>query len=188
MSTNLPPHHPFGQSANAFQTGASEPQRSSGMKIGLWVLAIFGGVIFLCCGVGMIGAMYIGMKSPETSVYAGNQIPNRFLETATEVGALEPGEKVRFFYSDALLEIRNGFYFVSDRSVVVYIEDGRDEPLTKLTFGQIKDIGIIRDTSFLEDSQILLTTVDDEVIAFPVSSEFDRDQKFFDAIEEKTAK
>jgi hypothetical protein len=110
------------------------------------------------------------------------------LETATEVGALEPGEKVRFFYSDALLEIRDGFYFVSDRSVVVYIEDGRDEPLTKLTFDQIKDIEIIRDTSFLEDSQILLTTVDDELIAFPVSSEFDRDQKFFDAIDEKIAK
>ncbi len=150
-----------------------------------WIAGGFAVVMLICCGGIGVGVMYIGIAGPETSVYVGNQVPERFLSTAREVGALDDDEKVRFFYSDSLVNIREGFYFVSDRKVAIYIEDGRETPLISVAFDDIASANISRDESFFEDSQIMIETTDGELIAFPVSSEFDRDEAFFKAIEEK---
>ena len=155
-----------------------------GSNVLWWVLGGMGMVALICCGgfVAVIG--YFSAVTPETSVYAGNQVPERFLETAREVGALDPGERVRFFYSDALVDVREGFYFVSDKKVVVYTDDGRAEPMIAINFDDIANAEISRNESFFEDSQITIETKDGQYIAFPVSSEFERDQLFFDAIDE----
>ena len=175
------------QSANlsnpfAHHPPQSAPQRSNAL---LWILGAGGILCFICCG-GIIGGItYIGIASPETSAYTGNQVPTRFLNTAREVGALDANENVRYFYSDSLFDIREGFYFVSDKKVVIYIEDGRESPLTAIPFDKIADAQLSRDESFFMDSQITLETKDGEFIAFPVSSEFDRDQAFFDVIQDE---
>ena len=36
-----------------------------------------------------------------------------------DVGALAPSESTDHFYSDSLVDIRDGFYYFSDRRVVV---------------------------------------------------------------------
>ncbi len=174
---NADPSNPF-----AHHPPQPTPRRSNTL---LWVLGIGGVLCFICCG-GMIAVIaYIGVTSPETSVYTGNQVPSRFLDTAKEVGALDANEKVRYFYSDSLFDIREGFYFVSDKKVVIYIEDGRESPLTAIPFSEIADAQLSRDESFFMDSQITLETNHGEFIAFPVSSEFDRDQSFFDVIQDE---
>jgi hypothetical protein len=150
---------------------------------------VFGaGIAFLvvCCGGLVAGLAYVGVVGPETSVYVGNQVPERFLKTAREVRALEEGEQVRFFYSDGFTNIRDGFYFVSDQKVVIYIEDGRELPLTAIPLDKIEHVELSRDESFLNDSEITIETTDGDYFAFPVSSEFDRDEAFFRAIEDTT--
>jgi hypothetical protein len=139
---------------------------------------VVGMSVFTCAGL----VVYVGAVGPETSVYPGNLVPKRFLTSMRDVGALEEGEQIDFFYSDGFTDIRNGFYFVSDRKVVIYAEDAGDTPLTVVTFDEILDAHLVRDTSFLEDSEIVLELDDGRVLPFPVSSERDRDILFHEAI------
>lgn len=178
--------NPFAQEYQPSQPGRGNSGRgkSGRAKSGLvlWVLGGGAAIMLICCGGMFGGLVYIGVQGPETSVYVGNQVPNRFVQTAKDVGALQEGERVRFFYSDALTNIRDGFYLVSDTSVVIYIEDGRAEPLQVIPFGDIENADLYRETSFIEDSEIMIETKDGNFVAFPVSSEYDRDQQFYDAI------
>ena len=102
-----------------------------------------------------------------------------------EVGGLEDGEKVEFFYSDGVIDIKQGFYYVSDRKVVIYSEDGRDPALRIIKFEDIKQVELSKSNSTLDDSAIMMKLTDGEWIDFPVSAEHNRDQLFFDAIQEK---
>jgi hypothetical protein len=140
--------------------------------------------IFGCCGI-MAFFGYVGAVGPDTSVYTANRIPQRFMDTIDDVGALDEDEKILYFYSDAMTDILDGFYFVSDKKVVIYSHSFGDEPLTAIAFDDIVDADLYRDESFFDDSEITLYLKDDQVLSFPVSSDSDRDQQFFDAIYEK---
>jgi hypothetical protein len=170
---------------NPFAQQSAAPPQTRRSNLLLWVVGLMGVMVAICCGgTMMIG--YIGVKGPETSVYTGAQVPASFQATAKEVGALEEGEKIRFFYSDAWADIRDGFYFVSDRKVVVYTEVDSDTPLTIVEFDEIEEIELHRNESFLEDSVITIELKDGNWVSFPVSSELDRDEHFYDAIRKKT--
>lgn len=160
---------------------ASGPARRGAHPL-LWILAAMALVAFLGCGGIMALLGYVAAYGPETSVYTGNRIPARYLETIKSVGALDNDETIFYFYSDALTDIRDGFYFVSDKKVVIYIEEAGQSPLTAVPFDQIRDTEIYRNEDFFEDSQITLYLEDGQILSFPVSSEFDRDQQFYDAI------
>ncbi|MDI1451594.1 hypothetical protein [Polyangium sp. 6x1] len=145
-------------------------------------LILLAGVLFASCG-GTVGfVMYVGTVGPDTKVYASNEIPRRFLDQVRSHGLLEPDETIKFFYSDALTDIDDGFYFVSDRKVVVYIEEAGDKPATIVPFAKIADAELHREDSFLTDSIITLTLDDGTTVGFPVSNELGRNEKFFDAI------
>lgn len=171
------PHNPFTES---FQQQTQTP--TTAFK---WIFLIFGVVTVVCCGGLLVGLMVIGVVSPETSVYKGNQVPPRFLETAREVGALDPGESVDYFYSDGLLDVREGFYLVNDKKVVIYSNDGGDPALVVLPFEQIESAELTRNESFVEDSYIFIETTDGEYHVFPVSSEQKGDVLFHRAIEKQ---
>ena len=148
----------------------------------VWILILLAVLFVLPC-TGLLAVLaYIGAQGPETSVCAGNQVPAAYIDTMKEVGAIDEGETILYFYSDALLEIRDGFYFVSDRKVVIYSEEAGDPPLIKVAFDEIQDLDLARDESFFTDSEITLVLMDGRVLAFPVSSEKGNDQRFFDAI------
>ena len=115
------------------------------------------------------------------------QTPRRFIDTMRRVGALDDEETVLYFYSDALTDIRDGFCFVSDKKVPVYSEGFGESPLMVVRFNEIEDLEVCRDESFFEDSDITLQLKDGRPVSFPVSSELDKDVKFFDAIKEAVA-
>jgi hypothetical protein len=163
-------------------TQPQPPRRSSGLW---WLLGGCGTLVVLGCGGLLAFVIYLGTYGPETSVYTGNRIPARFIKTMESVGALDPGETILYFYSDAMGDIRDGFYFVSDRKVAVYLQGTGDSPLTKIPFDQIAEADLYRNESFFEDSEITLRLKDGQIISFPVSSEYERDQQFFDAIQDR---
>ena len=150
-----------------------------------WFLGGIAAATIIGCG-GMIAYIgYIGAYGPDTAVYTGNRIPTRFIQTMKEVGALDQDEQILFFYSDAMTDIRDGFYFVSDQRVVIYSTVTDGDPLTLIPFDEIAEVEIYRNESFLMDSEITLTMQDEAILSFPVSSEYDRDQMFFEAIQER---
>ena len=147
-----------------------------------WLLIVVGAIVLLMCAgvIGFIG--YVAAVAPDTKAYTGNEVPSKYMTVVRDLGLLEPGEQIRFLYSDALGDIKDGFYFVSDRKVVVYIADA-STPATKVPFTRIVDAEIDRSDSFFEDSTITLTLDDDSVVTFPVSKELDRDKLFHEAIQ-----
>ena len=166
-----------------FSESGSPPRRKSGVV--WWILGGVAVSTLLGCGGIFAVLLYLGFATPETSVYTGNRIPKEYMQTMKEVGAVGNGEKVQFFYSDAMTDIRDGFYFVSNLKVLVYAQGEGNEPMQAIPFDQIENAEIYRNDSFFQDSEITLYLQDDEIISFPVSSEFDRDQKFFDAIQSR---
>jgi hypothetical protein len=145
---------------------------------------IFGGIGCLGILVLFAGLAYIGFTGPETSVYQGRNVPERYVSSMRELGALEEDEELLYFYSDGGFGIEEGFYFVSDTKVCIYI-DGVAEPLQKIRFDEIERVELEREESFFLDSQITLHLNDGTEVWFPVSSELERDVGFHAAIEER---
>ena len=180
MQDSFQPQPPLGE------YGSYQPRARSGAPVWLWLLLGGGLLICLPCGGGLIWVIYLGVYGPETTVYAGNEVPNRFIATMKDVGALDEEEDVLYFYSDAMSDVRNGFYFVSDKKVAIYTEAAGGTPLTVVRFEEIADLELYRNESFFEDSRITLQLKDGRPVSFPVSSETGGDQRFFDAIKSRT--
>ncbi len=99
------------------------------------------------------------------------------MSTIRGLNLLEDGEQIRFFYSDAILDITDGMYFFTDRKVVVY-GSGLENPAIITPYSMIAAIELAFDDSFFNDSLITLTLVDDTYVSFPVSSESGGDKPF----------
>ena len=92
-------------------------RRISGwLKVFLICVSLLGVV----CGGGILFLMYVAIIGPATCVYPPGQTPQRFLTVAKEVGGLQTGENVEFFYSAGFIDVKEGFTYVSDQKVVVY--------------------------------------------------------------------
>lgn len=158
------------------------PERVRRGRTSCWVkiLLLSAASLVLVCGGGMLFVVYIGVMGPATHVYSPGQTPQRFLKVAEELGGLQPGETVEFFYSVGFIDVAEGFTYVSDQKVVSYDPEG-EPPLVATEYRDIRDLELERDESFLGDSLITLET-EDSYIVIPVSSEMDRDVEFYEAI------
>ena len=150
---------------------------SKALKIaGLGLVLLVGGLIMALTAIAYIG--------PDTSVYPGRQVPKRFVATIRALNLLQEDEQIRYFYSDALLDIRTGFYFVTDKNLVLYSNEWA-EPAMIIPLDQIASLDAVYDDSFFEDSSVFVTTVSGMEVSFPVSSEKGLDKKFVGAVQQK---
>jgi len=177
-------------SSSPWQTGwqvqrpPAPPPKKKRLPGWAWALIVVGGLVLLSC-TGLVGFLiHVGSVGPETKVYTANEVPARFADTLRQLKLLEPGEQIRFFYSDALKDIRDGCYFVSDRKVAVYNRSSAT-PATTVKFDQIADVQLDSSGSKWEDGSITMTQKDGNTVAFPVSSEQGRDKLFYKAIKDR---
>lgn len=126
----------------------------------------------------------VSCNTPETYVYLGHQVPKKYLEEIQELKLLNNSEKIKYFYSDGLNDIKEGFYLVTDQHLVLYAEEW-EQPSMILEFEDILSLDAEFDDSWLYDSFIILTT-DNYEVEFPVSSEKGRDRLFYEYLKEKT--
>ena len=111
-------------------------------------------------------------------------MPQKYIDEIEQLGILEPGESIKFFYSDAMLDIKAGMYFFTDRAVVVYsTEIDPQQPLTRFTYADIVDISHDDTDNFWTDSIIWIETAE-EFIYFPVSNEAGGDEQSFKLLTE----
>jgi len=130
------------------------------------------------------GLVYVGTVGPETFVVPGPQVKLGHLKEIRRLGLLEPGEQIKYFYSDAFVDIKGGFYFVTDRRLVLY-SDGWVTPAAIIGFSNIADLSIAYRGSFFEDSQVTVELDDGDVFWFPLSSERGGDKRFFEYAEKR---
>ena len=153
------------------------------------VLIILGILAVLALGLAAaaIGALYyIGANGPETFVVTGEQMTGSQVAVIRELGLLEEGEQIRHFYSDALLDIRDGMYFVTDRRLVLF-DDDWEEALLAAPFAAIEDVAAEWSDSFLIDSMLTVSLVDGRIWTFPMSSEHGGDEQVFEYLRERIA-
>lgn len=120
-------------------------------------------------------------RSPDTSIYRGKDIPNRFIDTINSLDLLDEDEQIKYFYSDAMYDIKGGFYFISNKRVVLYGDD-REELIEIISFNQIKSVEADYYESIYDDTEVTVFTHSYMVYRFPLSSEGDLDQSFINAI------
>jgi len=160
---------------------ALRPGSAADQKRGPWMYAAIG------CGslVVLVATLLIILGSfvPETAVIPGRQLKAEYASVVEELGLLDPDEKILFWYSDGLFSVKEGFYFFTNKKVVVYRQD-YEEPAVIVTYSEIEDIEITRNLSFFEDSEITLILADG-VVFFPVSSDNDGDLRFVDLLIKK---
>ena len=128
--------------------------------------------------------IFIGMVSPETSIYLGNEVPEKFIKTARDSDLLDEGETIQYFYSDAVFDVKASMYFLTDRKLVLQSKDWQ-EPTIAIPFSEIESLDIFRDTSFFVDSTIFITTKAGDEYSFPLSSEKDLDERFYETLKAK---
>lgn len=150
-----------------------------------WTLIACGALSLV--GLVFFGAlMYVGDTGPEIYVEEGAQLDDDTLAAIREVGALEDGDRVVFFYSDGIFDPREGMYLTTERHVALHVAD-RDPPTEIFPYATITSARLDRDESFLEDSTIHLELDDGDVWWFPVSSEGDLDVVMYEDLERRIA-
>ena len=159
---------------------APEVSARGGSRRWIWIL---GGTI-AALGVALVaGLVLIGIHAPDTKVIPGGQVPKLFAEQIRRLGVLEEEEQIRFFYSDALLNIEDGFYLLTDRQVVVYSRRF-EEPAIRVPFAEIESLDADWSDSWWTDSQISLELRNQETVGFPLSIEGGGDKRFYKALQE----
>jgi hypothetical protein len=140
------------------------------------VFYVVSGIAVLFIGL-FIWLIVISANGPGTEVIPGRQLKAKYVEFALNEGLVEPNEQIQFWYSDAFSDFTDGFYFFTDKKVVVYNKTW-DEPALLMPFDSIQDISFKSNPSFLEDSQLFLELTDGTYVNFPVSSDNGGDQRF----------
>jgi hypothetical protein len=127
------------------------------------------------------GLAYVGAVGPETHVVSGKQIPQRFIREMRSLGLLEEGETVQHFYSDALLDIKDGLYAATDRKVVLYSQDW-DPPAICVAYSEIADLAVQYSDSWLVDGELTLLLTDGSSASIPLSKERGGDRRFVEYV------
>ena len=131
-----------------------------------------------------IGLVYIGIVGPETFVVSGKQVTKRHLQEIRALGLLDADEAIRYFYSDGLLDIREGLYLVTAKKLVVYSSEW-ENPAVIIPFGEIVALAIEYNDDWLEDSYVSVTLTDGSEVLFPLSSERGGDKKFYEYLQSR---
>ncbi|MDG1332577.1 MAG: hypothetical protein P8P74_09625 [Crocinitomicaceae bacterium] len=145
------------------------------MNRALLITLISVGVVFLA---GIIALSYIGAKGPETFIYKNNEVPTSFRKQMLDMDLISKEEKIIYFYSDALMDITDGLYVLTDQHLILYSKQW-EEPETIIGFSEISSLNIDYDDSFLIDSYVVVETDYGMMVEFPLSSEKGRDKEFY---------
>ncbi len=144
-----------------------------------YVAASIGGFIAFI----FIGLALLGIITPETEVIPGRQLKAKYVNFVREHRLLGPSETIEFWYSNGFPSFENGFYFFTNKKVVLYNEDW-EEPVIEVKLHEILDIEYYENPSVLEDGYVQIQLMDNSTVIFPLSSENDGDQKFIKRLKE----
>lgn len=103
-----------------------------------YVTASIAGVLMLA----LIALFVVAALGPDDAVVPGKQLKARYVREIQGLGLLDKNEELTYFYSDAFYSIRNGFYFFTDKKVVLYNEDWASASII-VPYGAITNIELI---------------------------------------------
>jgi hypothetical protein len=134
---------------------------------------------FLAIIVIIVGILSVAVAlGPNAEVVPGKMLEGKYVDFLRENRLIAPSEQIEFWYSDAFIDFREGFYMFTDKKVLLYNKEWKKPSIT-IPFSSISDIQFQKEPSFLENSEITLTLSDDSIVFFPLASDNNGDEKFF---------
>lgn len=157
------------------------PSRTGGIPLWLIVLlSVVGVLVVAVCG-GLIWLVASFSASPDTFVYTGNQVPPAFVEAAQDLGIVDPSEQVLFLYSDAMLDVKDAMYILTDQHLVLHNKAWSD-PQRVIAFDEVVAVTASWSDDWLLDSMITVELSDGSFWTFPLSMENDTDHRFVEEL------
>ncbi len=149
------------------------------------ILKIFAMSIGTIIVIGVIAVIIIGSICPETYIYLGHQVPKKYLSEIRSIDLLESDDKIKYFYTDAMFDIKNGMYFVTDRNLVLFCNDWEEAGII-IFLDKIVRVDVEYDESFFNDSLVYVETTTGFEVCFPLSSDHGRDKDFVKYLKQKS--
>lgn len=151
------------------------------MKV-FWI--ILGCVIGLPITLFLVFITYIGVVGPDTKIVTGQRIKHAHKRTIQDLQLLEKDEKIEYFYSDALTDVKDGMYMITNKHLILY-SDFLEPPKNIIPFVAIKEVDLERHLGFFEDSEITVSLYNGLEFYFPLSTELSGDKRFTQRLKEK---
>jgi hypothetical protein len=118
----------------------------------------------------------------EGTIHTRDQIPENYLETIYELGLLDTNEKIEYLYTDALFDLEEGIYFVTNKHLVLFNQEWEPRGYI-IPFENIRNVEIDYDYSYINDSSMTVRTLE-HVVSFPLSSNEGKDKLFMKYLSE----
>ncbi|MEO0477572.1 MAG: hypothetical protein AAF085_16635 [Planctomycetota bacterium] len=131
--------------------------------------------------ISFLGWGIVTGRVSETKVLAGNKLPPRLVKVVSASAGLNPGERIIYFYSAAIMPAGDG-NLLTDQRVISYVDDGTDAWCDWIAIEDIIAVNFDKSESWLDDSTIVVTSSDGSEITLYASSEGGGDVRFVDAI------
>ena len=178
-------YSPAQQSGPHFASPITPPQppKPPTSTAGKWLIVsglLFGTVLLALTGT----CFYFIAVTPEDRVLTGPQMPVRYTAQIRALGILDPAERIDFFYTDAMWNIEEGFYLLTDRNVVIYARSA-EVPAILVPFDQIIEIEVEYSSDWMSNTWITLTLTNTTYVSFPVSAEAGGDRRMYDALKSR---
>ena len=152
-------------------------------KVFLGCATLVGGFLgLLVAFVLVLGFAVEGGYIPDSAAQPAGKIHPRYLKELKAMGVVEPEENVLYFYSAALLSLRDDGNLFTDQRVISYQEvDGELEVLSA-RYEEITDIDFDQSGAWGEESTITVTREDGTWFVLLVGTEGSGDQSFYDRL------
>jgi len=139
-----------------------------------WLISLLGIPVFAFSVFSSLNIM------PSTQVISGELLSGDNMSFFKEIDACRDGEEIYYFYSAGIFSIKENGNFFTNRRVVSYWESPEDESyyLESATYEEIENIQINYTSSFLEDTEIIISKVDGNEFSLYISGEGQRDKIF----------
>lgn len=131
---------------------------------------------------GFVVLTIVSLQSPPTRVLPGAQVPAAYVSDVIALGLVQPDEKILFFYSPGLFDIREELYLVTDGKLVAYSEQWAS-PALFVGFDEIAELDVEFSESWPDDSLVVVELLDGSELFVPLSSEGGGDRRFFEKLE-----
>ena len=143
-------------------------------------------LFFVAAGYGVLSMTDV---VPATEIVAGSEVSEKDRALMVQNGIIYDDETIELFYSYGITSILEGGTVLSDRAVIMYYTDEDDGfNVYEITFDQIASIELLEAGDVWTESVYQVSGFEeDNWLTISLSTEDDGDQRFIEALQERTS-
>jgi hypothetical protein len=133
-------------------------------------------------GLAFVALIVLAVVLPTDEPIPGKAMREDDLEALRELGILNEGEKIIYFYSPNVLDVSERGSFFSEDRVVAYAYADAEDTLEQATYQEIADVDVTYSEGWLEDTVVVVTREDDTEVLLVVANTDQGDRRFYNRL------